>query len=64
MEMHWVYHATETAKIVNFQEYEKLLADGWSDTPDLKPVEKKKPGRPPRIVIEPSKVDELIADEK
>ena len=34
--MNWIYHPTESAKIVNDAEYHNYLANGWFDTPDCK----------------------------
>ena len=29
----WIYHATEEAKIINSDEYEKYYKEGWQDSP-------------------------------
>lgn len=39
MDMHWIYHPTETAQVVDTQEYERLMDTGeWYDNPANFPV--------------------------
>jgi hypothetical protein len=36
--MHFVYHPEHEPRIVNSAEYQKLLANGWYDTPAKFPI--------------------------
>jgi hypothetical protein len=42
MSQHYVYHPKFDAKAVSSEEYQKLLQEGWYDSPDKFPEDEKK----------------------